>query len=81
MRQRTAYEFTIESSVEGDEPQEFLALQNVGRPEFILYWLNEESGDYEYACGPRSEGQLIATAIDYMVEQWSYDREKLSARA
>ncbi len=78
--ERRAYEFTIDSSDEGDESQEFLALQCLGRPEFILYWLNDESGDYEYATGPVPKEKTTSTAIDYMVEQWSYEREKLSAR-
>ncbi|HYX72160.1 MAG TPA: hypothetical protein VE732_05265 [Nitrososphaera sp.] len=79
--ERRALEFTIESTEKLDDPQEFLGLQNAGRSDFVLYWLNEEEGDYEFASGvPDSEAELIESAIDYMVERWGYDREKLSAR-
>ncbi|HMF56748.1 MAG TPA: hypothetical protein VK619_10430 [Pyrinomonadaceae bacterium] len=63
-----------------DDEQEFLALENVGRPEeFILYVLESESGDYEYANAPGGKDKLINSAIDYMVEQLGYAREDLFA--
>jgi hypothetical protein len=80
LTERKGYEFTIESTKELDEEQEFLALENFGRPdEFILYRHIKEGGDYEYVAAPDGKENLIEAALDWM-ELEGYCREDLSVR-
>lgn len=75
--ERRALSFTIMSSVDGDDEQVFLALQNLSRPDFSLYFFDCEGGSYEAAGIVDDVSGLVGAAIDFMVSHMEYQREQL----